>query len=135
MTAKFLTPLRTEKIGAQRWLLIDDLVYQTVLFNGYFVAPRGFQTDMASIPRLAWAVFPKVDVYDAAAVIHDAAYVGALLTKQGERVRLIKPFADNVFYEACRAQGTSLVRAKLMYWAVSLFGNPDEHPLAVNAPA
>jgi hypothetical protein len=103
--ARFVTPLRTEKIGAQRWML-------TVL----------------------WAIAPKVDVYDHAAVIHDAAYGNVLevivTTGDRQRVHLIKPYADNVFREACLAQGVSGFRAWSMYQMVKLFGNPDAHPLA-----
>jgi hypothetical protein len=128
-TASFLTPLRTEKIGARRWLLIDDLVFESVRFQGRFVAPRGFQTDLASIPRIAWTIFPKVDLYDEAAVIHDAAYANAIVTAQGERVYLIKRFADALFYEGCLARGVGPRRARIMWWVVSRFGDPVGHPL------
>ena len=131
-TARFLSPLRTEKLGAQRWILTDDLVFESKVLRGRFIAPRGFQTDLASIPRALWAICPKVDVYDAAAVIHDAAYGNALTTFSGYRVFLIKTLADDLFYEACRVEGVSAFRARLMHWAVSTFGDPLGHPLAEN---
>lgn len=131
--AEFLTPLRTEKIGPQRWLLIDDLIFKTVAINGILVAPRGFQTDLASIPRFLWGVFPKVDRYDAAAVMHDAGYGNALMTEHGERVYLIKPLCDKMFHEGCLVLGVGPRRAAVMNWAVSTFGDHDGHPLAAHA--
>jgi len=130
--AAFLTTLRTEKIGAQRWLLTDDLVYQTALLHGVLVAPRGFQTDLASIPRSLWVLFPKEDLYDQAAVIHDAAYGHALTTTDSARVELVKPWADRIFQEAMVASGVSPTRAALMFRLVSWFGRPAAHPLAAN---
>jgi len=131
--AGFLTPLRLEKIGPQRWLLIDDLRYRTQLLNGIFVVPRGFQTDLASIPRLFWVIAPKVDIYDAAAVLHDAAYASAVMTRTMEqRVFLAKEWADRIFLEAMLALGVPAWRASAMYHAVRLFGDFRGHPLAAN---
>jgi len=132
MTAAFLTPLRMEKLGAQRWLLIDDLLYQTEILNGVFICGRGIQTDLASIPRALWALFPKEDLYDAAAVVHDAAYAGMLRSAAGP-VHLTKAWADRIFREAMRASGVPMWRAELMYRAVSWFGDPAAHPLAASA--
>lgn len=134
MNPAFLTPLRTEKIGAQRWLLTDDLIFRSVALNGIVIAPRSFQTDLASIPRIAWTMFPKEDLYDAGAVIHDAAYGNALTTMTGDRMFVIKPIADELFKECILALGVSPWRASMMFWAVSTFGNPIGHPLAANVP-
>src|SRR6266478_5873456 len=127
----FLTSLRTEKIGPQRWLLIDDLVYRTELFRGTFVVTRGFQTDFASIPRIFWSIFPPVDSYDAAAVLHDAAYADSLMSND-KRVHLVKGFADDLFYEAMLDLHVNKIKARIMYLGVNLFGNPSNHPLMMN---
>jgi len=129
---KFLSPLDTRKIGAQRWLLLDDLVFKSDYLKGILIAPRGFQTDLASIPRIFWAIAPKEDIYDPAAVIHDAAYGHALVTNEGNRIELIKPLADKMFLEAMLCCGVSSWRAHIMYQAVSIFGNPSTHPLVEN---
>jgi Protein of unknown function (DUF1353) len=132
ITPGFLTPLRMQKLAAQRWLLIDDLAYRTALLRGVFVVPRGVQTDLASIPRVFWTLFPKEDLYDAAAVVHDAAYAGMLRSSVGP-VHLTKAWADELFREAMRASGVAAWRAELMYRAVSWFGDPAAHPLAASA--
>ncbi len=133
MASSFLTPLRFEKIGPQRWLLIDDLQFASDALHQIVIAPRGFQTDLASIPRFLWAVFPKVDKYDAAAVIHDAGYAGALTDLDGTRLSLSKKHCDRLFLEGCRALNVNWLLAWLMYLMVRLFGDPWEHPLAENA--
>lgn len=129
----FLTPLRFEKIGPQRWLLIDDLQFASESLHQIVIAPRGFQTDLASIPRFLWSIFPKVDKWDQAATIHDAAYAGALVDSVGERVPVTKAQADRLFLEGCRAMKVNGLIALLMYLMVRLFGDPADHPLAANA--
>lgn len=129
MRAEFLSPLRTEKIGPRRWLLIDDLLYRSAILPGVFIAPRGFQTDLASIPRPFWVMFPKVDVWDHIAVIHDAAYGNALMTQGGERIFLVKLWADRLFAEGLQVAGVGNPRRALMYRLVSWFGDPLGHPL------
>ena len=132
MSAAFRNPLRVEKIGPHRWLLIDELIFYSEDLHGLLVAPRGFQTDFASIPRFFWTLFPPVDVYDPAAVMHDAAYASALHTFGGDRMYLGKELADKLFREALKVCGVSGFKAWLMYRAVSMFGDHHGHPLAAN---
>lgn len=121
----FLTPLRVEKLDNYDWILIDDLIYESCnpMFKGTYGVIHGFQTNFASIPRGLWNVFPKMGKWDAAAVIHDAAYRRSLYTEAGERVHLIKKYSDRLFYDAMRESGVSLFNARLMYTMVSLFGS------------
>ena len=125
----FLTPLRTQKIGEWRWLLTDDLEFYSDRYKGVFIAPRGFQTDLASIPRFAWTIFPKVGKHDAGAVIHDAAYGHALVTRHMDRIHAVKDVADRLFLEGMIAEGVNQVSARTMYRIVSWFGKPETHPL------
>ena len=132
--AEFLTPLRSEKIGAKRILLIDELVFWSAMLKAVYVVSRGFQSDLASIPRIAWTVFPPTDIYDPAAVLHDAAYGNAIQLEDSTRVYIGKEIADNLFREALTAVGVGPIRTWLMYQAVHQFGTPDGHPLASNHP-
>lgn len=133
---RFLTPLRIEKLQPFRWLLIDDLVFRSARFRGTFVVPRGFQTDLASIPRWVWPVFPQSgDRYDAASVLHDAGYGHAVVTEQGTRVHLIKRYCDQLFLDGSLALGVGSRRAHVMHWFVSKFGDPLKHPLAAHVVA
>jgi hypothetical protein len=142
MVYGFLTPLRTETLAARRWLLTDDLVYRSMYYHtpydsGVFIIPRGYQTDLASIPRILWSIFPPVDDYDPQAVLHDASYGNALQTEHGDRVFMIKSLCDQLFLESLRTSSPTVgyrsihpIRARLMYQAVHRWGNPDGHPLA-----
>jgi hypothetical protein len=135
MTAQFLTPLRIEKIGPRRWMLIDDLKFHSERYDGVFVAPRGFQSDFASIPGVLGSLFPIVGSYDPVAVIHDAGYMHALTTLSGTRVHTVKHVADNLFAEGLKAVGVGFLRRRLMTRMVRLFGDPAVHPLAYALPA
>lgn len=44
---------------------------------GYRV-PAGFISDGATVPRIAWAIFPPVGRYLTAAIIHDHALINGL---------------------------------------------------------
>lgn len=129
MRAAFESDLDVRKIGERRWLLLDDLRFRSVLYPGVFVAPRGFQTDLASIPQAAYTLFPPVGWYDYSAVIHDAGYGGALTTEDGTRIYATKDVADQLFLEGMEARDVPWMVRKLMYQAVRQFGNPAAHPL------
>lgn len=133
MTSAFLSPLRMETIGEREWLLTDDLVFFSAKYRGVVIAPRGFQTNLASIPRLLWTVFPKVGRQDRAAVIHDAGYGHALVTQNGDRIHAVKHVSDDLFYEGMRSDGVNGLSAQVMYRAVVLCGSPSQHPLAAHA--
>lgn len=126
----FLTPLDLRQIGPHRWMTLDTLVFRSACYAGLFVVPRGFQTDLASIPAALWGpLLPPVGAHDRAAVLHDAAYAHALLTRGGARIRCAKTVADTLFDEALRADGVPGWRRVLMVAAVRRFGTPDIHPL------
>ena len=126
--AKFLTPLITTKVGPQLWELYTDFVFLSDKYPGLFIAPKGFVTNFASIPRIFWRIFPPVDNYDPAAVIHDAGYNHKLVTEHGERIHTVKPIADRLFYEALMVCGTGRIKSKIMYELVTKFGKPDPTP-------
>lgn len=121
MKAGFLNfPILEDRGGV--FTLKFPLKFYSAELRGYLVAPAGMETDLASIPRGLWNLFPKVGRYDAPAVIHDAGYQRQLETPGGIPVFLIKPLVDRVFYEAMLSMGVGKTRAWLMYKAVSLFG-------------
>jgi hypothetical protein len=118
-------------------MLIDDLVFYSEEYRGRFVAPAGFQTDLASIPRVVWTLFPKVGLHDKAAVIHDAAYANALTTFHEDRyarrrIFTAKTVADTLFDEGMKAAGVKGIARWFMQHAVVVFGSPEGHPLAEN---
>lgn len=80
---------------------------------GVYVVKAGVITDFASIPAIAQVAFPKSDLYDPAAVIHDDLYTNQTYSRE---------VADAVFREACIACGVSEFRATIMYHQLRLWG-------------
>lgn len=125
MTPAFLTPLRVEQVGPHRWRLLEDLLYRSVKYPGVFVAPAGYETDFASIPRIIGSLIPKDGIYNKVGVIHDAGYNNMLRTMDGVRIFTTKQVADNLFAEGLKAVGVNPVTRFLMVQAVRRFGDPD----------
>ena len=75
--------------------------------------PAGTVTDLATVPRLLWAIFPPHGRYAKAAIVHDYLYEQAIGSK---------PYADRTFLEAMEVLGVSRLTRMVMYWTVRLFG-------------
>ena len=48
--------------------------YHSEALNLTIIVPKGFITDLASVPRFFWRLFPPGGVYNEAAIIHDYLY-------------------------------------------------------------
>ncbi|WP_331254809.1 DUF1353 domain-containing protein [Methylobacterium currus] len=55
-------------MGPMYWLPNEGQPFRTVFI------PKGFVTDLASVPRLLWSIFPKTGRYAYAAIVHDYVY-------------------------------------------------------------
>ena len=91
-------------------------------------APKGYDTDLASIPRAGWTLVAPWDVARAA-IIHDVLY-GALRnafsngTHDVELINKMRAVADATFLEGMMAAEPKIPmwKAKPCYWAVRPFG-------------
>ncbi|WP_051560463.1 DUF1353 domain-containing protein [Marinobacterium jannaschii] len=72
--------------------------------------PAGFETDGATVPRLLWSLFPPVDRYLSAAILHD------YLLTQAER-----EFADWAFLHAMAELNIKPWRRWSMFLAVRAY--------------
>jgi hypothetical protein len=80
-----------------------------------FIIPKGFETDLASIPKIAWPIMaPAHSSLIRPAIIHDWFY-----RKTCEFTRLE---TDLIFYHMLRNDGVSYLKASAMYYAVRWFG-------------
>lgn len=77
------------------------------------IIPKGFVTDLASVPRIFWSIFPPYGLYLRAAVVHDYLYANQI----GDR-----KWADDVFYALMEAYEVEGWRRNLMYAAVRVGG-------------
>ena len=91
-------------------------------------APKGYDTDLASIPRAGWALVAPWDVARAA-IIHDILY-GALRdalknkTHDEKLINQMRAAADRVFLEGMSQAEppVKMWKAKPCYWSVRPFG-------------
>ncbi|WP_229996560.1 DUF1353 domain-containing protein, partial [Escherichia coli] len=103
-----------EMLGDYRWRLVEPFEFwQTERPDDVIYVPEGYVTDLASVPRILWSVFPPHGRYAKAAIIHDWLYDNALRTKAE---------ADRIFLDAMKVLGVPRWRRVLMYAAVRLFG-------------
>lgn len=111
---KFCLPLVYEdqslESGKFQIKLKENFIYLSS--RGVITVPKGFVCDLASIPSVCQSIIPKVGVYDAAAVIHDAMYQFKMYDRKT---------CDLIFHEALLDSGVSPVQAWIMYKAVDLF--------------
>jgi hypothetical protein len=124
--SKFLTPLDLRKLKGRNWRLLDDLIFVSDKY-GPLVAPKGAETNLASIPRATWIIFPPVGNYDEAAAIHDCACRHTLVTLTGQRIHCVKFVADNLFKEALDICDINKVTKNILYNMVKAF-NPYHLP-------
>jgi len=80
-----------------------------------YTVPKGFETDLASIPRLLWPIFaPQYSGFVAPAILHDYLYrCNNNITRQ---------FADEVLYSALITEDVTAFTASKFYLGVRLFG-------------
>jgi hypothetical protein len=112
-----------KKVSARKWKTVSPFWY--FIDERYLVhVPIGFEHDLASIPRLATPIIPKIGRHDKAALVHDWLYeCGWVETIVGRnRVYINRKDADKVFYQALVHFGVKRGRAWAMYHAVRLFG-------------
>jgi hypothetical protein len=89
--------------------LIVDINHQTI------IVPENFETDLASVPRIAWPVISPMKSYLVRpAVLHDWMYHAKTGYSRYE--------ADLIFYHAMRIEGMGRIKACLIYRTVRMFG-------------
>lgn len=96
-----------------RWIVAAPIVYQSDVAACIFIIPAGFQTDLASVPRLPIVFTLCGATSNEAACLHDWLY-------SAQPVDRAK--ADAVLREASECTGVPGWRRNLMYWGVRLFG-------------
>ena len=72
--SKFLTELNIIEIGDKLWALHSNLIYNSDLLGRTLVVPKGFITDLASVPRIPIAYQAWGGRCHREAVLHDFLY-------------------------------------------------------------
>ena len=90
------------------WTMYLPLTY-TANDGRYFEIPAGFKTDLASVPKFLWAIFPPDWSYAKAAVLHD--YVLSISTPD---------VAEELFKEAMESVNVNENQISIMVFFVHL---------------
>lgn len=117
------------KDGRSLWGMYEDLNYKPGDMTYDIRVPRGFVTDLASIPRWGWAILPPDGPWVKAAVIHDYLYSTGgtgVWKKHPPSITRPEPYsraeADRILDEAMESRGVGAVWRFVIYWAVRIGG-------------
>lgn len=108
----FLNKLHTVESDEHAWTLTEPLVYRGS--HETFTVPSRFKTDLATVPRILWAIVPPWGKYSRAAVLHDWFYV--------RDIEISRRDADGIFRRAMKESGVGWLRRHTMWAAVRVFG-------------
>jgi len=101
--------------GSMLWHVARPFEIRSNRYDRVFVVPRGFQTDLASVPQILWSKYPPCGHYVEGAVGHD--YLYSLGGTEADREQ-----ADGIFLEAMEELGVSEADRVAIWSAVRLFG-------------
>ena len=124
--SNFTQPLILEYLPkTNMWMTAGKLVYFVGEKNSKdrIIVPKGFITDLASVPWPASMFIPKSGKFNSAAVLHDYLYsiLGEIVEPNNIKKRLRKE-CDSIFIESMKVLGVRWFKCKIMYRAVRLFG-------------
>lgn len=111
---RFVTNLKVTDHTPNEWVLLESLIYYTSdKFMRSVAVPKGFITDLASIPRLLRIFFDQNGKSRKAAVIHDWLYCSRIYPRSE---------ADGIFHEALIYCGVGKFTAWTMWLGVRAGG-------------
>ena len=121
--SKFITELEIDlKPGSDEvWILTRPLIYQSDILDLTVIVPRGFQTDLASVPRIPVVYMLWGSRAHREAVLHDYFY------RIDSRPVVSFSIANALFFEAMKARGKSNGIAYPMLWGVAIGGHGSYH--------
>lgn len=113
--------------GRDKWKLATEMVYHSKLFDLTITIPKGFITDLASIPRLFTRLIPVNGRHRAPAVVHDYLYstkghINYVPRNGGFGITIPRKECDLIFLEAMKEAGVSAWKRNVMYAAVRAGG-------------
>ncbi len=109
------------------WVLAEDCRY-AALDGSHLTVKRGFHSDLASIPRLFWAIIASFELSLLAPILHDLLYQcgGSVKLPHGEVTPAGRMFnrkdADDLFLELMTRSKIAYWKRNVAYLAVRAFG-------------
>jgi hypothetical protein len=108
----FIGDLVLKNIDGESWELHEAFGYVTKKGEVIYI-PKGFVTDLASIPYGFRWLFPKSGEYNKAVTVHDWLYKTQLHTRLE---------SDDILLEAMAFEGVGFAKRYTIYWAVRAGG-------------
>ena len=98
--------------------IVFDYLGRTFVAN----LPKGWTTDLGSVPSAARGVISNSGAVDIAYVLHDAIYGTdwPSMCPQGHAFSRLD--ADTILYLKLKELGMNEIKARIVYWAVRAFG-------------
>jgi Protein of unknown function (DUF1353) len=121
----------TYNVARKTWILTSKCSYKTD--DGWTItAPKGYETDLASIPRFLWAIISSFELSLSAPLFHDLLYRcggdlpdGQLTPVKVPKHKFKRKDADNIFKELMKKEGVSKLKYLSAYQAVRTFAAPS----------
>lgn len=98
-----------------KWKLVED--FRFYINDFLMIIPKGFETDLASVPRVFWSIFPPFGEYTSAAIVHDYLY------SKYNNLAINRTLADKIFLYAMKKFGVDWITRTSMYMAVRVGGS------------
>lgn len=96
----------------KRWRVAQEL--EVLLSSGNrLTIPVGFETDLSSVPKLLWSIFPPFGDFLIAPIVHDYLYVNKIGTRAS---------ADKEMLYQSNLYNSNKIDNYIRYVAVRLFG-------------
>ncbi|MFA5240508.1 MAG: DUF1353 domain-containing protein [Phycisphaerae bacterium] len=114
-------PVKVQYLNAPELVPYDGFSFKlnapflAVVNRQVFVVPRGFITDLASVPRFLWPLYPPQDTRTIRpAILHDYMYQ--------QYTGLSRIQADRIFYYGLLENGLSKSKSLKYYYGVRMVG-------------
>lgn len=130
------------KKGRSLWALSQTLAYMPGNGPHVITVPKGFVTDLASIPRWAWVLLPPDGPWVKAAIVHDFLYAtgGTGIWKKHSTsiappIEYSRKDADLILREAMENRGVGPFKRAIIYAAVRFGGAGGWRPPVQQGPS
>lgn len=123
--AKAFTPIPVIPLGNGMWRLDRDVQYADAPLGCVLSVRKGYEFDLASVPRAVWPVIAPFELSILAPLFHDLIYEfqGTLPAEHVDPFRTFtRSDADDLFLRLMAAEGVSRWKRALAYTAVRSAG-------------
>ncbi len=111
-------PRITYDVKKKIWITLYDFSHEVDEYYTITI-PKGFEFNLASVPRFLWVLIPPFELSISAPLVHDYLYRNKGKTDQRSYIRAE---ADRMFETLMEREGVVLWKRKAAYLAVRVFG-------------